>query len=421
MNPAILLKDTNFPTETHTDAPCRQEDQGVNFPPGPREKARGGTVGGILVQGVSKSFGKVEAVRGVDLHVEEGEFLVLLGPSGSGKTTTLRCIAGLEDPTTGEIFLRDRCVFSERGVNVPPRERRVGFAFQSVALYPHMNVYKNVAFALAMKGVRGLPLEQRVKEALRLAELEGFENRRPWQLSGGQQQRVAVARIFASRPEALLFDEPLSNLDPMLRVSLRTTLKALHRQTGATSIYVTHDPSEAMLLADRIAVMVKGEIAQIDSAERVYHFPATPAVAETTADTNTNLLEGELHRTEDRLLLIPKLDPYCFIRLGDECRGLAGQQVVFHVRPEDVQVVAHPEEDEGRLQVLAVMPRGTDTLVHLRLGEHMGQVVARAPDAETQKLRPGQQVSLRFLRGNIYSAESRQIVQSFGGGEAVSA
>jgi ABC-type sugar transport system ATPase subunit len=376
---------------------------------------------GILVEGLSKSFGGVGALRSVTLHVEQGEFLVLLGPSGSGKTTLLRCIAGLETPDAGTVSLRDTCAFSlERGIDVPSRERRVGFAFQSVALYPHMNVYKNVAFALSMKGVSGLPLEQRVREALRVADLEGFENRRPRQLSGGQQQRVAVARIIATRPDTLLFDEPLSNLDPKLRVSLRATLRALHRRLDATSIYVTHDPAEAMLLADRIAVMVKGEIAQVDTADRIYRFPATPAVAEVTAEASTNLVEGELHKSEDRMLLIPALDPYCFIRLGEEFQPLAGRHVVFHVRPEDVQVVSPPEEDEGRLTVLAIMPRGADTLVHLRLGDRMGQVVARASDAAFQRLKPGQQVSLRFLRGNIYSAESRQIVRSFGSVAAVS-
>jgi multiple sugar transport system ATP-binding protein len=372
-------------------------------------------VGGIRIASLSKSFEGVAALKGVDLEIGDGEFLVLLGPSGCGKTTLLRCIAGLEHPSRGEIHLGEQCMFSAAAdVDVPPKDRHIGFVFQSYALYPHMNVFRNVAFKMDITHAPAAEIRREVSEALKLVDLEGFETRSPRQLSGGQRQRVALARAIVTHPRTLLFDEPLSNLDVQLRASTRSQLKSMHRRTGATSLYVTHDQSEAMLLADRIAVMCAGEILQVGTAQHLYAFPETVTVAELTGELRTNLIDGEVHPAPERTLLIPAVDPYFFIKLPDECRRFGGRRLVVNVRPEDLQLLSPPSPDEGQASVLAVMPRGTDYLAHLRLGEHSEQIVATGTAADFQGLKPGQKVGVQFRRGNLYDASSGQLVSSFG-------
>jgi multiple sugar transport system ATP-binding protein len=372
-------------------------------------------VGGICIRNISKSFDEVVALKEINLEIDDGEFLVLLGPSGCGKTTMLRCIAGLEYPSSGEIYLGDQCMFSEpRGINIPPKDRHIGFVFQSYALYPHMSVYRNVAFKLGIQHAPASEIRREVAEALKLVDLEGFEARSPRQLSGGQRQRVALARAIVSHPRTLLFDEPLSNLDAPLRASTRSQLKAMHLRTGATSLYVTHDQSEAMLLADRIAVMAKGEILQVGTGQYIYSYPETVTVAELTGELRTNLIAGEVHPAQERTLLIPAVDPYFFIRLPDECRRFERRSVVLNVRPEDLQLLSPPSPDEGQAKILTIMPRGTDYLAHLRFGEHSEQIVATGAAADFQGLSPGQAVGVRFRRGNLYDASNGQLVCSFG-------
>ena len=222
----------------------------------------------ITARDLTIRYDQVLAVNNLALHVEEGEFMVLLGASGSGKTSTLRAIAGLERPTEGEITFGDHCMFSALlAVDVPPARRGVGMVFQNYALYPHMTAMENVAFPLKTQRMAREQIALKVEQALALVDLAGLEERYPRQLSGGQQQRVALARMLVGQPEVLLFDEPLSNVDAKLRVALRTDLKRLHRRTGATSLYVTHDVSEAFAMADRIAIMFHGVIHQIGRAD----------------------------------------------------------------------------------------------------------------------------------------------------------
>lgn len=373
---------------------------------------------GIVITNLAKWFGNVAAVRDVNLEIEKGEFLVLLGPSGCGKTTTLRCVAGVEQPTGGEIHLSDVCVYSEvLNIDVPPKQRNTGMVFQNYALYPHMTVFQNVAFGLKMRHAPKSEIVPLVREALQLVDLDGFEDRYPKQLSGGQQQRVAVARTVVKRPDVLLFDEPLSNLDPKLRVSLRAHLRRLHTKMGATSLYVTHDQNEAMILADRIAVMDRGEILQIGTANEIYHFPETTTVAAFTGNPKANLIVGDIHRAEDRLILIPEPDPYCFVELPGECGRFGNQQVVFHVRPEDIAINREPGPDDGRLTVMVVMPEGADTLVHLMFQESSAQLVVKAPAFDFLDLRPGQEVAVSFNKGNIYNPDTERLVGSFGHSE----
>lgn len=373
-------------------------------------------MGGIQITDLSKWYTEaIPAVMNLNLLVEEGEFLVLLGPSGCGKTTTLRCVTGIETPNSGEIYLGGTCVYSDnQAVDVAPRDRHAGLVFQNYALYPHMTVAKNIAFGLKTRKMPKNLIGQRVKEAIALVGLEGYEDRSPSQLSGGQQQRVAVARMVAAQPEFLLFDEPLSNLDPKLRVSLRVELKRLHRKMEATSIYVTHDQAEAMILADRIAVMQNGTIVQVCDGNRLYHFPETVAIADFTGNPKTNVILGEVAHTEDGLVLLPEDDPYSMLFLDKELREYTGQRIYIHARPEDVEMTKELDEDEGRLNVLAVMPQGADVLVVLEFESCKKQLMAKSQEGFPFDLKVGQPVGVRFRRGNLYSEETGRIIGSFG-------
>lgn len=233
----------------------------------------------VSIRAVEKHYGQFRAVRGVNLEVEEGEFVVLLGPSGCGKTTTLRCVAGLEDVSGGSIVMGDRVV-SSAGFSIPPEKRDIGMVFQSYAIWPHMSVAENVAFGLKIKKMSSGVVEQKVKAALARVGLEKYADRGASQLSGGQQQRVALARAIALEPSVLLFDEPLSNLDAKLRERMRFELRQLLQGLGITSIYVTHDQQEAMVVADRIVLMNEGQIDQIGSPTDIYYRPRTMFGAE---------------------------------------------------------------------------------------------------------------------------------------------
>ena len=251
----------------------------------------------IRLKRITKSFDGREVIRPTDLEIKGGSFTTLLGPSGCGKTTLLRMIAGLETPDSGEIWFDDACVFSgERSINLPPEKRNLGFVFQDFALWPHMTVFENVAFGLRARKETA-DLQERVREALRTVHLEDFEKRYPHQLSGGQQQRVAFARAIAVRPGCILFDEPLSTLDALLREEMRHDLKELVSSLGITSVFVTHDQTEAMSMSDRIAVLSGGGIEQFDTPENIYHHPSSEFVTRFVGKSNW-LSETELFRPE---------------------------------------------------------------------------------------------------------------------------
>ena len=247
----------------------------------------------ITIKNLTKKFGNVVAVNNVSLTIEPGAFLTLLGPSGCGKTTLLRCIAGLEDPDEGEIYVGDKIVFSrQRGISVPSGQRDLGMVFQNYALWPHMTVYKNITFALEIQKMTEAQMDERVKEALAEVQMDGYADRYPREMSGGQQQRIALARMLAYRPKVFLMDEPLSNLDARLRMDMRSELKRLHHVAGATTIYVTHDQLEALTMSTIIAVMKLGVIQQLDAPDRIYHFPANLFVADFIGNPKVNLLNG---------------------------------------------------------------------------------------------------------------------------------
>jgi spermidine/putrescine transport system ATP-binding protein len=317
----------------------------------------------IELVGVEKAFssagGDVRAVEHVDLTIAEGEFFSLLGPSGCGKTTTLRMIAGFEEPSSGQILLHGRDM-----VGVPPYRRDVNMVFQQYALFPHMDVFENVAFGLRRKKVSKDEIARRVAEALALVELEGREQRRPRQLSGGQQQRVALARALVNRPRALLLDEPLGALDLKLRQAMQLELKRIQREVGITFVYVTHDQEEALTMSDRLVVMNAGRIEQLGNPRELYEHPATRFVANFIG--TSNVLTGRLTSKGDAWAL-EGLGPDERVLVADAGRhARQGQEVEIAVRPE--KIVLRTENDRPapgrcalRAKVTEVVYLGTST------------------------------------------------------------
>ncbi len=315
----------------------------------------------IRINHLTKKFGDVVALDHVSLVIEPGTFLTLLGPSGCGKTTLLRCVAGLEDPDGGEIIIGDRVIFShEKGVSVPPGERNLGLVFQNYALWPHMTVDKNITFALEIQKMPKEEMNQRVKEALKEVQMEGYEGRYPREMSGGQQQRIALARMLAYRPKVFLMDEPLSNLDARLRMDMRSEIKRLHFVAGATTIYVTHDQVEALTMSTTIAVMKEGVVQQFDTPDKIYHFPANLFVADFIGNPKVNLLDGEI-------------DAKDLVDLGDfnikVNTHLATGKVVVGVRPEDIGVSITPVPGAVEFIAYSVLPSGADSTIIARQGE----------------------------------------------------
>jgi iron(III) transport system ATP-binding protein len=250
----------------------------------------------IRLSNLVKRFDRAEAVAGMSLTVESGQAVALLGPSGCGKTTTLKCIAGLEDPTSGEIYVDGQLVAGGK-VSLPPEKRDIGMVFQSYALWPHMTVFGNVAYPLEVRGLERAQVREKVQATLELVGLAGFDDRLPAQLSGGQQQRVALARGIVARPRILLFDEPLSNLDAKLRAHMRGELKAILGQLGATAVYVTHDRTEAMAICDRIVLMNEGRIVQQGTPQELFASPESAFAADFMG--GGNFLEGAVVRSDE--------------------------------------------------------------------------------------------------------------------------
>jgi len=357
---------------------------------------------------------EVTALDGVDLRVNANELFVILGPSGCGKSTLLRCVAGLEDGDRGEITLGSRTVYSTTtGQSVPAQDRRIGMVFQNFALYPHMSVAENIAFGLRTRKVPSAEIGPRVREALQLVEMESFAERTPAHLSGGQQQRVAVARAVAAKPRILLFDEPLSNLDPLLRTSLRTELKQLIRKLGITTLFVTHDQEEAMILGDRLAVMNRGRIEQIGTPGEIYSRPQSLFVASFTGRPVTNLIEGVVDEYRGEHILVPVESRAETLRIPRELSQFRNQRVTIHVRPEDVEIAADGDATTA-LRVLSVLPEGGHTYVHLHLGGPYKPLVVRTSPVAVDKSATGDARKVRLVRGTVYSPDTGLMIGTFG-------
>jgi ABC-type Fe3+/spermidine/putrescine transport system ATPase subunit len=297
----------------------------------------------VRLSRVSKRYGTTVAVHDLDLDVADGEFVTLLGPSGCGKTTTLRMLAGLIEPSAGRIWFDDEDV-----TYVPPRTRNIGFVFQTPALFPHLSVARNIAFGLSVKGARRSAIDDRVAEMLALVGLAGYGERMPSQLSGGQQQRVALARVLATDPRVLLFDEPLSALDRNLRDTLKYSILELQRRTGKTAIYVTHDQSEAFAISDRIVVMNAGRAEQVGTQTEIYLRPETPFVAEFIGANNAlagsvAAIDGTGEEARARVD-VGGLQIRSRIRSGMS----VGDRVLAYLRPENLVVVE--DGQDGRFE-----------------------------------------------------------------------
>jgi iron(III) transport system ATP-binding protein len=293
-------------------------------------------VPGVVIKDLARHYGDVAAVNDLSLDVAPGELVALLGPSGCGKTTTLRLVAGFLKPESGEIWVGDRCLSSSKSV-VPPERRRMAMIFQSYALWPHMTVAQNVAYGLRFKkDLARADRDRKVTEMLRVVKLAGYEQRYPGELSGGQQQRVAVARALVVEPEILLLDEPLSNLDANLREEMRFEIRRLHEKFGITTLYVTHDQAEAMVISDRIAVLDRGRVAQIGTADDLFHQPRTRFVAEFIG--KTNVVQG--------MAVKPDAVAYSGLTLRVSTGSLVpGTSVALSIRPHQIALAAPHEPD----------------------------------------------------------------------------
>jgi multiple sugar transport system ATP-binding protein len=357
----------------------------------------------VKLEGIRKMYqDSVVAVHGVDLDVADGEFVVLVGPSGCGKSTTLRMIAGLESITAGNLFIGDRMVN-----DVPPKNRDIAMVFQSYALYPHMTVRDNLAFALKLRGTPKAEIETRVQEAADILGISEFLARTPRQLSGGQRQRVALGRAIVRKPQVFLFDEPLSNLDAQLRVQMRREIARLHQELDATMIYVTHDQVEAMTLGDRIVVMNKGYVQQLDTPMNLYDHPRNRFVAGFIGSPAMNFVDGRIIGG-DSLQFVAEGDAFTFAvppALADRVQGLENRALTLGIRPEDVSVameggptifagestIVHPPiTAPARLDLVEAL--GNEVFIYVSIGSYV--ITARIAPQPLPKL--GEPVTLAF-------------------------
>lgn len=316
---------------------------------------------------------KVWGVKKMDLQVENKEFIVLLGPSGCGKTTTMRMVAGLEEVTRGTILLDGKDITDKA-----PRDRGISMVFQNYAIWPHMTVFDNIAFSLKLQKISKKEICKRVEETADMVKIKDLLKRIPGQLSGGQQQRVALARALVVQPKLFLMDEPLSNLDAKLRVVMRTELKAIHLKTGATSIFVTHDQSEAMSMADRIVIMKDGEIVQIGTPDDVYFRSASVFVAGFIGTPPANFFTVKCSVENEKIALVN--DIFKISLKGEEFEFLSnckGQEVILGVRPEDVEIVSESDALFSK-EIMVIEPQGSHQIIAMNLGGNIFKIIVPA-------------------------------------------
>jgi multiple sugar transport system ATP-binding protein len=344
----------------------------------------------VALRSVVKRFDEVEAVRSIDLDIPNNEFVVLVGPSGCGKSTTLRMIAGLEEVTSGDIYIG-----GERVNDLPPKDRDIAMVFQNYALYPHMTAFENMSFGLRLRRLPKAEIRARVEHAARILDITDLLDRRPKALSGGQRQRVAMGRAIVRNPKVFLFDEPLSNLDAKLRVQMRTEIKRVHQKVKTTTVYVTHDQVEAMTLADRVVVMNNGRIEQVGAPQELYHHPRTRFVAGFIGSPAMNFIPCRLEqngtgmrvRVSDSIAL-PVPDAH-----APRCRSVAGRDLILGLRPEHLTEPRRGERDEGcafPVTLDVVEPLGMETMVFFNVNGQ--EICARVDPASARG--PGEQMRL---------------------------
>jgi multiple sugar transport system ATP-binding protein len=363
----------------------------------------------VTFENVVKKYGDVTAVNTLNIAVDDKEFLVLVGPSGCGKTTALRCLAGLEEITSGEIKIGDRVVN-----DVAPKDRDIAMVFQSYALYPHLSVYDNMAFGLKLRKVPKEEIKRRVSEAADVLGIQDLLERKPRQLSGGQRQRVAVGRAIVREPKVFLFDEPLSNLDAKLRVAMRAEISKLHQRLKTTFIYVTHDQIEAMTMATRIAVINKGVLQQLDTPQNLYDLPNNLFVAGFIGSPAMNFFPGKLRKDGNKLIVdtgdfsvpIPA-------KHTKKYEAEAGKDIIFGIRPENIHdsefVPANIDAEKVAVKVDVTELMGNEIFLYLVSGKNT--FVSRVDPRS--KLRVGQQASVAFDMDtiHIFDAATEQAIR----------
>lgn len=359
---------------------------------------------------VYKRFGEVVAVNDLNIEIEDKEFLVLVGPSGCGKSTALRCLAGLEEISEGTIKIGERVVN-----DVPPKDRDIAMVFQSYALYPHMSVFDNMAFGLKLRKMDKAEIKRRVDDAAQILGILDLLDRKPRQLSGGQRQRVALGRAIVREPNVFLLDEPLSNLDAKLRVQTRAEISKLHKQLETTFIYVTHDQTEAMTMADRIAVMKLGILQQVDTPQNLYDLPSNKFVAGFIGSPSMNFFDGRISKDNGKLffdggsfqMAIPEDKTAVY-------QGLLGKDVTFGIRPEDIHnpqfqpAGIQPATVEAKVEVTELM--GNEIFVYLNTGDHSGYI-ARVDPRSHYSMGEDIQVSFNMDNFHIFDKETDQAVR----------
>ncbi len=369
----------------------------------------------IRLQNINKYYGKNHILKNLNLTIENGDFMTLLGPSGCGKTTTLRVISGLEKPQAGTIHMDNReIVNAEDAYFLEPSDRNLNLVFQSYALWPHMTVFENVAFGLKLKKEKKQIIEQKVMRALESMQIEKYAQRYPSELSGGQQQRVAIARAIVSDPELLLLDEPLSNLDAKLRVDMRSELKRLHKDSGATIIYVTHDQTEALTLSTKIAIFFEGEMVQVAPPMELYNNPSDLRVADFIGNPRINFIEGIGKIENEQLVVHTKIGIFRFavedMVEGERFEG--EQEVVLGIRPEQVMISKKAlNEHSISSQVYTNMPAGSETLVTAEIeGVHV-----MIKEIGISHYQSDETIYLNFSEDkmNVFNKSSKKLIKLF--------
>ena len=370
----------------------------------------------IVLENIDKYYGENHVLKDINLTIEDGDFMTLLGPSGCGKTTTLRVISGLEKPQGGTMTMDGRTIIDAANeFYEEPSKRGLNLVFQSYALWPHMTVFQNVAFGLKIKKMPKKEIEAKVMDSLKLMRINQYRDRYPNELSGGQQQRVAIARAIASSPKLLLLDEPLSNLDARLRIDMRTELKRLHKETGTTIVYVTHDQVEAMTMSTKVALFKAGEIAQIATPLELYTNPIDLETADFVGSPRINLIDAKAVYDGNELKVESPLGAFVFgketLKLTEEIPENEAFDIVLGIRPEVVQVYAKKPADENALEatVYASQPAGSETIVTLEVNGV--QVLALQVDLKNYTMNQTVWIGMDPKRLNVFNKKTTRLIR----------